>query len=84
MEEKINMIKPYTIRFVSPRADMGKTFIASNVVSLLKNKGYVVGVIKHCPHGIDLEDKDSHVYILKGADVVIASSSNLGVIYRRA
>ncbi|MEM3979931.1 MAG: molybdopterin-guanine dinucleotide biosynthesis protein MobB, partial [Ignisphaera sp.] len=79
-----NMIKPYTIRFVSPRADMGKTFIASNVVSLLKNKGYVVGVIKHCPHGIDLEDKDSHVYILKGADVVIASSSNLGVIYRRA
>lgn len=78
------MINPYIIRFVSPKAGVGKTFVASTVVNLLKSKGYVVGVVKHCPHGLDLEDKDSHVYVLKGADIVIASSRGLGILYRKA
>ncbi|MEM4513167.1 MAG: molybdopterin-guanine dinucleotide biosynthesis protein MobB [Ignisphaera sp.] len=78
------MISPYIIRFVSPKAGVGKTFVASTVVNLLKGKGYVVGVVKHCSHGLDLEDKDSHVYVLKGADIVVASSSGLGVLYRKA
>lgn len=76
------MVKPYIVKFVSMKSGVGKTRLASSIVRVLKQKGYVVGVVKHCAHGVDVEEKDSHVYIASGADIVIASSRDLGVIYR--
>lgn len=77
------MVRPYIVKFISPYANVGKTVIASQIVHILKSKGFVVGVIKHCSHKIDIEDKDSHKYLLNGADVVIASSEYIGIIYQR-
>lgn len=73
----------YIARFVSLESGKGKTHIASKVVAKLKSLGYSVSVVKHAVHGIDIEDKDSHVYIKEDADLVVLSSNNLGVIYRR-
>jgi len=77
-------MKPYVVRFVSSRADTGKTEIGSRVLSLMRARGYVVGVVKHCPHGVDLEYKDTHRYFASGADIVVASSSSVGIVYYRA
>lgn len=77
------MVKPYIIRFISPHSSVGKTYVAKNVLVNLKNRGYVVGIIKHCIHGLDIEEKDSHIYLANGADVVIASSRDIGVVYYR-
>lgn len=77
------MVRPYVVRFVSARSSVGKTYVASNVIARLKARGYIVGVVKHCAHGIDIEDRDSHRYILSGADVVIASSRGIGIEYYR-
>ncbi|MEM1541610.1 MAG: molybdopterin-guanine dinucleotide biosynthesis protein B [Ignisphaera sp.] len=76
-------MRPYIVRFVSLYSGVGKTFIASQVVAKLKNRGYRVGVIKHCTHGIEIEDKDTHKYLHSGADTVVASSASLGIIYQR-
>lgn len=76
-------MKSYIIRIISTHSNTGKTLIATRLVTRLKNKGYRIGVIKHCAHGLDIEDKDTHKYLASGADIVIASSPNLGVIYYR-
>ncbi|MEM4441326.1 MAG: molybdopterin-guanine dinucleotide biosynthesis protein MobB [Ignisphaera sp.] len=76
-------MKPYIVRFISLHSGVGKTFIASQVVARLKNKGYSVGVIKHCIHDLEIEDKDTHKYLYSGADTVVASSASLGIIYQR-
>lgn len=70
----------YIVRFVSKASGAGKTRVASRVVSLLRMKGYVVGVVKHCTE-ITLEEKDSKKYIESGAVVVVASSPGLLVVY---
>lgn len=75
------MPEPYVIRFISQRSGVGKTQTASRVVKLLKDHGYVVGVVKHCSSGISLEEKDSGKYLESGAEVVVASSPRLAVIY---
>jgi len=75
------MVKPYIVKFISSKSDVGKTRIASSVVSILKSRGYVVGVVKHCSQGIDIEDKDSHIYLRSGADFVVASSRDIGIVY---
>lgn len=77
------MIRPYVVRFVSPYANVGKTYIATHVIGKLKSKGYIIGVVKHCPHGLDIEGKDTHRYILSGADIVIASAKDVGIVYHR-
>ncbi|MEM3926127.1 MAG: molybdopterin-guanine dinucleotide biosynthesis protein MobB [Desulfurococcaceae archaeon] len=73
----------YVIRFISLKSGKGKTYIASKVISKLRSMGYSVSAIKHATHKVELENKDSHVYVNEGADPVILSSSDIGVIYRR-
>lgn len=77
------MAKPYIVKFISSHSGIGKTSVASHIVSKLKSRGYVICVVKHCVHGVDIEDKDTHRYIASGADIVIASSKSLGIVYHR-
>jgi len=74
-------MKPYIVRFVSLEAGKGKTYIASSVLAKLKLKGYITAAIKHAAHDIDIKEKDTDKYIEAGADITIASSHKLGVIY---
>ncbi|MEM4519441.1 MAG: molybdopterin-guanine dinucleotide biosynthesis protein MobB [Sulfolobales archaeon] len=74
------MIK-YVLKIVSLTSNSGKTYLGSKLVRSLKEKGYRVGVIKHCPHGISLEVKDTSKYLGVGADAVYASSDDLLISY---
>jgi len=76
-----NSLKPYVVRIVSPTSGQGKTRLASELISRLKIRGALVAAVKHALHGVGVEDKDSHVMIRSGADVVAASSPRLGIVY---
>ncbi|MCL7489788.1 MAG: molybdopterin-guanine dinucleotide biosynthesis protein B [Desulfobulbaceae bacterium] len=55
------------------RQDSGKTTIARQVVAILKEKGFRVGVIKSTHHtsiNFDREGSDTHAYSKAGADIV--------------
>ncbi|MCS7109046.1 MAG: molybdopterin-guanine dinucleotide biosynthesis protein B [Sulfolobales archaeon] len=71
----------YVMKIVSPLSNSGKTYLGTKLVKHLTTKGYKVGVVKHCAHGISLEVKDTAKYLEVGADAVIASSNDLLVIY---
>jgi molybdopterin-guanine dinucleotide biosynthesis protein B len=61
----------------------GKTYIISKLTEKLSNRSYMVGCIKHCPHGFNLDHpgKDSYNFKEKGAyGVVVHSPGNIGVI----
>jgi len=74
-------LKPYVVRVVSPGSGHGKTRLVSELISRLKIRGALVAAVKHAPHGVGVEDKDSHIMIRSGADVVAASSPRLGIVY---
>ncbi|MDK6029375.1 molybdopterin-guanine dinucleotide biosynthesis protein B [Ignisphaera sp. 4213-co] len=71
----------YVVKFVSFERRSGKTDIASKIVSNLKAKGYIVGVVKHSHGEIDVAEKDSFIYANAGADIVVVSSTNKGAIF---
>lgn len=77
------MVTPYVVRFVSLRSGSGKTLVAKRVLEYFKYKGYMVGVIKHCSHAIELEEKDSKEYLNVGASLVVVSSPGLAIVYRQ-
>ena len=60
------------------RSESGKTTLLEKVIGELKSRGYRVGVIKHTPHGFDIdhEGKDTWRFAQAGADVVAAASAN--------
>ncbi|MCS7112321.1 MAG: molybdopterin-guanine dinucleotide biosynthesis protein MobB [Ignisphaera sp.] len=74
-------MRPYVLRFVSLESRKGKTSIAASVVSKLKLKGYLIACVKHTGHGVDVSEKDTGRYISAGADIVVASSSDIGAVY---
>jgi len=74
-------LKPYVARFISYESSRGKTKALVYIAQRLISKGYKVSVIKHAFHGIDIEDKDSHIFILNGIEEVIVSSRDIGVLY---
>lgn len=71
----------YVIRFISLRSGVGKTTVASKVVSVLKNRGLVVGVVKHCSGGVVLEEKDTRKYVESGASIAVASAPGMLIAY---
>lgn len=75
------MPQQYVARFVALESGVGKTRVAGEVVKELKTRGYRLGVIKHCSSGVSLEVKDTSKYIANGADVVVATSPGLAVVY---
>jgi formylmethanofuran dehydrogenase subunit E len=54
----------------------GKTTLIEKVVRELKQFGYKVAVVKHTPHGFDIDrpQKDSGRLTLAGSDIVVLSS----------
>ncbi len=54
----------------------GKTSLLEQVVRELKRLGYRVAVVKHAPHGFDIDPvgKDSWRFTQAGSDVVVLSS----------
>jgi len=59
-------------------SDSGKTQLIQKVVGELKNRGHAVAVIKHCPHGFDLEPqgKDTARLVAAGADYACMVSAD--------
>ena len=60
------------------RSKSGKTTLLETVIGKLKAMDYRVGVIKHTPHGFDIDHngKDTWRFSKAGANVVAAVSSN--------
>ncbi len=74
-------MKPYVARFISYESNRGKTKAIVYIAQRLISKGYKVSVIKHVSHGVDIEDRDSHIFILNGVEEVIVSSKDIGILY---
>lgn len=74
-------MNPYVVRFISAGRKRGKTSLATRVVSDLISRGYVVGVVKHSSHDVDVATKDSRRYVDAGAKEVLVSSGRVGVIF---
>jgi len=74
-------VNSYVIRFVSVGRKRGKTSIATQVISELVGRGYVVGVVKHSSHRVDVVGKDSSRYVSVGAKSVLISSREMGVVF---
>ncbi len=57
--------------------DVGKTFLATEIIKLLVQKGYKVGSIKHAHHDFDIDQAgtDSYRHRESGSSEVIISSS---------
>lgn len=71
----------YVVRLISISSNVGKTSLGTKLVNYLVRRGYDVGVIKHCVHGMELEVKDTLRYLEAGAKLVAASSKDLLIIY---
>jgi molybdopterin-guanine dinucleotide biosynthesis protein MobB len=64
-------------------SNTGKTRLISELVPVLKQKGYSVAVIKHCAHGFELDTagKDSWNFADAGADAVaMVSPERLSIL----
>ncbi|MBP1358294.1 MAG: molybdopterin-guanine dinucleotide biosynthesis protein B [Sulfolobus sp.] len=64
------------------KKDTGKTSSIERAVSVLKEKGFSVGVIKHSHHEIDVQGKDTYKFWKAGADIVIFNDSKCVAFYR--
>lgn len=63
------------VAFVA-KSNTGKTTLLEQVIRELKNRGYMVGAIKHDAHSFDIDHpgKDSHRLTAAGADTMLISS----------
>jgi len=76
------MIPIPTVAFVGP-SGAGKTSLMTELIRVLKGRGYRLGAVKHVHHGfvIDHEGKDSHRLKAAGArGVVITSEERLALV----
>lgn len=67
------------------RSNVGKTTFLERVVKELKDRGYLVAVVKHDTHGfeIDRPGKDSWRMTQAGCDVVVLSSADKMAMIRK-
>ncbi|HUS70823.1 MAG TPA: molybdopterin-guanine dinucleotide biosynthesis protein B [Anaerolineae bacterium] len=67
------------------KSGSGKTVFLEKLISVLKSRGLKIGVIKHDPHGfeIDTPGKDSWRHAQAGSDVVILSSPERLALIKR-
>ena len=65
-------------------SESGKTRLISQLIPELKSRRYTVAVIKHCPHGfeLDTEGKDSWKFIEAGSDAVSMLSTDRAAILK--
>lgn len=64
------------ISIVATKSNTGKTTLIESLITIFKERGYSVGVLKHDAHKfeIDKEGKDSYRFTKAGADKMIISS----------
>jgi len=66
------------------RHNSGKTTVLTGVVQYLSAAGYRIAVIKHAHHNLSIEPlKDAEKLFEAGADLVVASSPEISLQYRR-
>jgi molybdopterin-guanine dinucleotide biosynthesis protein MobB len=78
MNERSNVVA-----FIAARSGTGKTTLMEALVTLLKEKGYRVGAVKHSGHeaDVDKEGSDSWRFTRAGSDVsVLAAKGQLAVL----
>ena len=78
-------LKPKVISIVSTQSGIGKTTLIEKLVSIFKEKGLKVGVLKHDAHKFEMDKKgkDSYRFAQAGADsVVVASQAKLALIQK--
>ncbi|ARM75713.1 molybdopterin-guanine dinucleotide biosynthesis protein B [Acidianus manzaensis] len=63
------------------KKDSGKTTIIQKLIPKLKERGYIVGVIKHSHHVIDDENKDTFKFRKAGSDLVFFSSNDCALFF---
>ena len=70
---------------ISGPSGSGKTSLIRRLIPELRKRKLTVAVVKHCPHGFDLEreGKDSWIFAKAGAQAVaMVSRDRLAVAYR--
>jgi molybdopterin-guanine dinucleotide biosynthesis protein MobB len=67
------------VAFVSERSGTGKTTLLTAVLRCLKERGYRVGTVKHCGHGVSLDarDKDSGRHEEAGSEVTVVAGPGI-------
>ncbi len=78
----VKRLSPLVIAVVG-NSGAGKTTLIERLLEELNRRKYSVAVVKHCPHGFDLdvEGKDSWRFMQAGArGVSLASSGRVGLI----
>jgi molybdopterin-guanine dinucleotide biosynthesis protein MobB len=72
------------ISFVA-KSGTGKTTLLEKVIARLKERGYMIGVIKHDAHRFDIDHpgKDSHRLASAGADTMMISSPEKLALVKR-
>lgn len=71
-----NVKEAPVISIVATKSNTGKTTLIETLITIFKERGYSVGVLKHDAHKfeIDKEGKDSYRFTKAGADKMIISS----------
>ncbi len=66
-------------------SDSGKTLLMRKLIGELKSRGYTLSVIKHCPHGFDLQEKgkDTSQFMEAGSDSVCMYSPDGIVVFQQ-
>jgi molybdopterin-guanine dinucleotide biosynthesis protein B len=66
-------------------SDSGKTRLMRKLIDELKSRGHTVSVIKHCPHGFDLEGqrKDTAQFMGAGSDSVCMYSPDGMAVFQQ-
>lgn len=66
-------------------SDSGKTLLMRKLIDELKSRGYTVSVIKHCPHGFDLEGqgKDTAQFMEARSDSVYMYSPDGMAVFQQ-
>src|SRR6266496_1541062 len=76
-----------TVKVVSfaAKSGTGKTTLLEKVITLLKERGYRVGAIKHDAHRFDIDypGKDSHRFSAAGADTMLICSPEKLALVRK-
>jgi len=80
-----NEKKSSVISIVATKSNTGKTTLIEALITIFKDRGYSVGILKHDAHKfeIDKQGKDSYRFTKAGADkMIISSKEKLALIER--
>lgn len=69
--------------YFSGYSDSGKTTLISGLIKELRQNGYRIGVVKHCPHDISIDEnakKDTAIFQSSGAEFAFAVHQNKALL----